>query len=69
MKESNSLSTDVKDLATEEQVIQPISAGLRVRTGLRAGISLEEVGDQISGWWSNLTTSLSSAIGGGDASA
>lgn len=38
--------------------------GLRVRTNLRAGVTLEEVGDQLSDWWSNVTSSVSSALSG-----
>jgi len=33
--------------------------GLSVRTDLRAGISIGDIQDQVSGWWESLSSSLS----------
>lgn len=66
MKEMSSLPLQPTDGFTAEQpanVPAPL-VGLPVRTNLRAGVTLEEVGDQLSDWWSSVTSSISSALGG-----
>lgn len=69
MQEPTTIFSELNASSRDEQSSRTISAGLPVRTGLRAGITLEEVGDQVSDWWNSLTTSLSNAVSGSDTSA